>query len=310
MKKNYFLVALLALAFTSVNAQTVEFDDDMESYTDGSEIFEAQWTSWSGTSADAIFASSAQAQSGSLAGYVPDNGTTDGVLDLGSKIFGEWYLQFYMYVPSNKEAYWNLQGQVPIGAGEWVIGNVFFNQDLASPGVGLIDDSALGAVSFDFPHDEWFEVRMEWDINSGISLATWGMSVAGVEVIPVGTAFTSADGTTATSLGGFDFFSISANNEYWLDDVLYQDFPIDAAGTADFNEKQFSVYPNPVSNVLNLQAKEAISSVSIFNVLGQEVYNANIDALTSTVDMSNFASGAYFVKVNIGGTEGTVKVIK
>ena len=65
-----------------------------------------------------------------------------------------------------------------------------------------------------------------------------------------------------------------------------------------------------MNNVLNLQANEAISNVAIFNVLGQEVYRANINAMTSQVDMSQMASGAYFVKVNIGGTEGTVKVIK
>jgi hypothetical protein len=65
-----------------------------------------------------------------------------------------------------------------------------------------------------------------------------------------------------------------------------------------------------VNNVLNLQANEAISSVAIFNVLGQEVYSAKVNAMTSQVDMSQMASGAYFVKVNIGGTEGTVKVIK
>ncbi len=61
---------------------------------------------------------------------------------------------------------------------------------------------------------------------------------------------------------------------------------------------------------MNLQANENISKVAIYNVLGQEVYSAKINAMTSSVDMSSMASGAYFVKVNINGTEGTVKVIK
>ncbi|MGK0175781.1 MAG: hypothetical protein ACI9AT_002168 [Ulvibacter sp.] len=35
-----------------------------------------------------------------------------------------------------------------------------------------------------------------------------------------------------------------------------------------------------------------------------------MNALTATIDMASFASGAYFVKVNVGGTEGVVKVLK
>jgi hypothetical protein len=45
-------------------------------------------------------------------------------------------------------------------------------------------------------------------------------------------------------------------------------------------------------------------------VVGQEVYNSNMNALTATIDMASFASGAYFVKVNVGGTEAVVKILK
>ncbi len=309
MTKHYILLAILLLASMHGSAQTVEFDDDMESYIDGSEIFENHWTSWSGTSSDAIFSSSAQARSGSLSGFVPDNGTTDGVLDFGNKIFGEWFVIFHMYVPSNKEAYWNLQGEVPIGAGEWVVGNIFFNQDLANPGVGLIDDSALGAVSFDFPHDEWFEVFMEWDITFGISLATWGMNIDGVEVIPYGTPYTSADGTTATSLGGIDFFSISANNSYYIDDFLFSDFPLDA-GTIDFNSKDFQLINTQFNEVLQYKSNETISEITLHNMLGQIVYKSHPDRTSGEVDISNLPNGTYLAKVAIGDTTGTIKFVK
>jgi Secretion system C-terminal sorting domain len=306
MKKHYFLVALFALALTSVNAQ---FVDDMESYTVGSPISGDWWTDWGcgGGAGCAIMSSDAQANDGSKSGLVPSDGTTDAVLDLGNKIFGTWYLTFYMYVPSNQEGYWNLQGTVPIGAGEWIMGNFFFNQDLASPGVGSIDNSPLGAVSFDFPHDQWFAVELNVDISLGISLATCELNIAGNNVIPAGTPFTDGVGTVPTSLGGIDFFSISANNLYYVDSLVYSD---NVVGTQDFSSKGFSVYPNPVNNILNLQANESISNVAIYNVLGQEVYSAKVNAMTSQVDMSQMASGAYFVKVNINGTEGTVKVIK
>lgn len=308
MKKNYFLAVLFTFAMVSMNAQ---FVDDMESYTDGQPIIGGWWTDWGcgGGPGCAIMSSSAQAQGGGLSGLIPGDGTTDAVLDLGNKIFGSWGLDMWMYIPGGKEGYFNLQGTVPIGAGEWIVGNIYFNQDNGAPGVGLIDDSALGGVNFNFPHDQWFRIVMNVDINAGIGASTWEFWVDGSEVIPAGTAFTDNAGTYPTSLGGIDFFSGNTNHEFYMDTFTYQDSFI-PLGIADLEAKGFSAYPNPVSNILNVRANEAISSVSIYNILGQEVYNAKLNAVSSTIDMSSYASGAYFVKVNIGGTEGIVKIVK
>lgn len=306
MKKNYFLVAILSFVMVTMNAQ---FTDDMESYTDGEPIFEAHWTDWGcgGGAGCAIMSSSAQAHGGSLSGYIPDDTTTDAVLDLGNKIFGEWGLEFWMYVPADKEGYFNLQGTVPIGAGEWAVGNITFNQDGLTPGEGFIDDSALGLVNFTFPHGEWFRIVMNWDISSGISLATWQFNVAGVDVVPAGTAYTGADGTSPSALGGFDFFSSSALQQAWYDDFNFQaEFIV--LSNSDIEAKGFRSAMN--NGTLTLKAQENINSVAIYNMLGQQVYNANVNAMQSTVDMSNLSNGTYIVKVNINGTEGSVKVIR
>ena len=135
--------------------------------------------------------------------------------------------------------------------------------------------------------------------------ATWQFAVAGTDVLPAGTPFTSADGTTATSLGGIDFFSIDANNEYYIDTVNYVEGFL---GTDSFDSKGFR---SAMSNgTLTLRAQENINSVAIYNMLGQQVYNANVNSMNSTVNMSNLANGTYIVKVNINGVEGSVKVIK
>jgi len=147
--------------------------------------------------------------------------TTDAVLDLGNKIFGQWGLEFWMYIPAGKTAYYNLQGTVPIGSGEWIVGNIFFNQDGANPGGGSIDDSALGAVEFTYPEGQWFPVVMNFDISLGIAAATWQFNINGNDVLPAGTPFTNSNGDTASSLGGIDFFSIDTNNELYIDDLCY-----------------------------------------------------------------------------------------
>jgi len=82
-------------------------------------------------------------------------------------------------------------------------------------------------------------------------------------------------------------------------------------GVEDFKAKEFSAYPNPVTDILNLSANKEISSVSISNILGQVIYQANVDSMNSTVDMSSYSSGTYFVKVkDENGNFGTQKVVK
>ncbi len=308
MKKNYFLVALFALAMVSMNAQIDPFEDDMESYPVGQPIFEAHWTDWGcgGGAGCAIISSAAYAHDGVQSGLIPGDGTTDAVLDLGNKIFDIWALELYMYIPAGKEGYYNLQGEVPIGAGEWIVGNFYFNQDGAAPGVGVIDDAVGAPVNFTYPEDQWFRIATNWNIENGISLATWNMSVDNVIVIDYDTPFTKADGTPPTSLGGIDYYSGNTNHEFYMDSFIYIDEEIDLLGTVSFEATGFRSALN--NNILTLQANEEISNVSIYNMLGQEVYRSSTN--TSSVNMSSYANGTYIVKVNIEGTEGTVKIVK
>ena len=310
--KNLLLLGI-ALVFStlSIHAQIDPFEDDMESYVVGQPIFEEHWTDWGcgGGAGCAIMASNTYAHDGSQSGLIPGDGTTDAVLDLGNKIFDIWFLEFYMYIPEGKEGYFNLQGEVPIGAGEWIVGNIYFNQDGLAPGTGVIDDAVGAPVNFSYPEDQWFRIVMSWNIENGISLATWDMSVNNVMVIPEDTPFTKADGTPPTSLGGIDFWSGNTNHEFYLDSFEFMDELI-INYVEDFNSKEFVAFPNPVKDKLSLSANEEISSISITNILGQEIYSQNINALNASIDMSSFSKGTYFINAIIGDTTGTIKIIK
>ncbi|SFJ34382.1 T9SS type A sorting domain-containing protein [Olleya namhaensis] len=81
--------------------------------------------------------------------------------------------------------------------------------------------------------------------------------------------------------------------------------------TSDFtNQSLFSYYPNPVSDNLTLKAQKEISNVSVYNMIGQEVYRNAPNSVNNSVDMSNLQAGAYFVKVTIDNVTETIKVIK
>jgi uncharacterized repeat protein (TIGR01451 family) len=74
----------------------------------------------------------------------------------------------------------------------------------------------------------------------------------------------------------------------------------------------FSVYPNPVTNVLNISAKESIevSSINIYNTLGQLVLVIPNAQNTKTVDVSALTIGNYFIKINSDKGTSNTKFIK
>lgn len=78
----------------------------------------------------------------------------------------------------------------------------------------------------------------------------------------------------------------------------------------DFDSSKLKVYPNPVSNVLNLSYTTDISSVVIYNMLGQAVLSKTINSTHETLNISELNTGAYFVKVTINDRTETVRVIK
>ncbi|RYY45361.1 MAG: T9SS type A sorting domain-containing protein [Chitinophagaceae bacterium] len=78
----------------------------------------------------------------------------------------------------------------------------------------------------------------------------------------------------------------------------------------DLVKSNFKLYPNPVKDVLNLSNTQNITSVEVFNMLGQQVITKRVNATQGQVDMSNLATGTYLVKVATDNQTKTVKVIK
>ena len=84
----------------------------------------------------------------------------------------------------------------------------------------------------------------------------------------------------------------------------------DGLGNEGFDNSNFSYYPNPVKNSLNLSYNQEISTVEVFNLLGQKVSSNAINANTAQIEMSNLSKGAYIVRVTSDNQVKTIKVIK
>ena len=81
-------------------------------------------------------------------------------------------------------------------------------------------------------------------------------------------------------------------------------------GLEDVGESQFLFFPNPVNDVLTINAQVSIDSITVYNMLGQTVITSTPNTNDNTVDMSALQTGAYFVQVSINNTLNTVRVIK
>lgn len=86
--------------------------------------------------------------------------------------------------------------------------------------------------------------------------------------------------------------------------------PIPPLSTPSFDGGNFRAYPNPVKDFLNLSYTQEISEVAIFNLIGQQVLSATVNAAEGQIDMSNLAQGTYLVKVTVDNQIKTIKVIK
>ncbi|MGJ8593577.1 MAG: T9SS type A sorting domain-containing protein [Aquaticitalea sp.] len=79
---------------------------------------------------------------------------------------------------------------------------------------------------------------------------------------------------------------------------------------SELNVLEVSVFPNPVTDMLNLKSVQTMTSVKVYNLLGQVVMSSSPNALETSVNLSSFRSGVYVLKVAIGNRAETFKVVK
>ena len=68
------------------------------------------------------------------------------------------------------------------------------------------------------------------------------------------------------------------------------------SGIEDNAEQQVTVYPNPVDDNLKIEANN-IKNVSVLNLMGQKVYESEVNANEVNLNMSDFQSGVYMIQV-------------
>ncbi len=90
------------------------------------------------------------------------------------------------------------------------------------------------------------------------------------------------------------------------------DFTLDVAvlGVNKFDVSALSVYPVPTKDILNISYKSVLNSVSVFNLLGQEVVAQNFAVSNVQLDLSSLTAGVYIVKLNSEEGQHNFRIIK
>ncbi len=79
-------------------------------------------------------------------------------------------------------------------------------------------------------------------------------------------------------------------------------------GIEENNAAQVSIFPNPATSVLNVNA-EGYNTIQIINLLGEVVYSANAES-NMQINVRNLTNGAYFVRMIGANGTATQKFIK
>jgi hypothetical protein len=209
MKSFFTLIFLLFVLL--IQAQT-SFSDDFESYTNGAYVAQsnAKWSTWSkmpGTGEDAKI-SNEQAKSGQqslkIISASSSGGTTDLLLPFGAAYkSGSFTYKMNMFVPTDKNAYFNFQATTTPGQ-TWAMDAYFFES-----GNMVFAKSSAVLISTRYPTNKWFELEVEINLNYKL----WKIKLDGV---CVGSFYNNV------SIASIDFYPTDGASLYYVDDVSFE----------------------------------------------------------------------------------------
>lgn len=121
--------------------------------------------------------------------------------------------------------------------------------------------------------------------------------------IDIGGATGAVWGANANALKDGDNICVLVTSTYACpspDTALSNCIQLDIRLSVDdvVNSNSIKVYPNPVKGTLRITSTTTIETITINNLLGQQLLQQTAIGDTADVDMSAFAAGVYVVKVN------------
>lgn len=97
---------------------------------------------------------------------------------------------------------------------------------------------------------------------------------------------------------------------FYFDDLNINIVDEGVLSTSDVLDSQFSIYPNPVNDILYITTPSINYTVEIFNLQGQLVDTRSILSGSQIIDYSQFTKGIYLMRLTSKSYTKTFKIIK
>lgn len=335
MKKNHKVIGLLAclglmLPNQNINAQTVSDFENLtlssNSYWDGSDMSGIHANSKFASifqSGDGIFVNEYDTTYGAIYGYMSDGFAYSNMED--SSTSGNGFSSFAYGTPmGDNYAIGKSGSSISLTGttrgttltGVYVTNSTYsgismrdgdyfgkvFGDSMSGAGYGPINDGTNG--------EDWFLLTIQGYLNGNATVNTVEFYLADFRFINNTQDYilNTWEWVDLSSLGNVDSvefiltssdttggFGMNTPNFFAVDDF-------NGVGPNSISENSASnkinIYPNPTTNIINIELERNTSLVQIFDMTGKLVLTNTIISGLNSINVSNLESGVYFVKSN------------
>ncbi|WP_394906781.1 T9SS type A sorting domain-containing protein [uncultured Mesonia sp.] len=145
-----------------------------------------------------------------------------------------------------------------------------------------------------YAFDTWYNFKMEFDFTN-----------SEIKYYLDNTLVYTGNVWAATNIENFYIAFDNYENGFYFDNLV-----VDTTLGTEVQEKVNFKHFVDANAVLNINAENAMNNVAVFNLLGQEVINQNVEAKDAQINLNSLNAGVYLVQVNINGQKESFKVIK
>ena len=227
MKKVLFLFCL-AVTCVMLQAQTVVYSDNFDSYTAGQKLCSqnnTNWTTWSNTPGSAEDAVISTEQANTPSNSLKITGGNDIIYRFSNQTSGVFDIDFKYYVPSSGNgAYFNVQHYYNPGM-EWAFESFLYNS-----GTGYVKINGAN-TNFSFPSNAWFPIKIHVDLDNNSA----SLTVNNTDVLTWTFSNTADNASGICQLGSVNFYAGAPNDAsgtYYVDDFVFTE--ISAANDGSF----------------------------------------------------------------------------
>lgn len=174
------------------------------------------------------------------------------------------------------------------------------NTNFELNGAQVSNEEGCVGSALDNYHDAWYEFTMPVNGNIQVNgLVNWNK-------------FQLLDACNGNEIYCFDntgdFNNLTAGTTYKLRVYRTQDYAhsnynsfsmhtVEVLGVENLNIDGFTMYPNPVKNILFLNAQKTINTIKIYNLLGKQVLQLTPNNTNVQIPVHQLKTGIHFIKV-------------